>query len=57
MGHTGDEESIYSHEASFEHQARTWASETHKQFSMEATTVATVNATYYWMAAEANRVM
>ena len=32
-GHTGDEESIYSHEARFEHPARTWASVTHKQFS------------------------
>ena len=30
---------------------------THKQFSMQATTVATVNATYDWVAAEAKRVM
>ena len=57
VGHTGDEESIYSHEARFEHPARTWASVTHKQFSMQATTVATVNATYDWVAAEAKRVM
>ena len=57
VGHTGDEKSIYSHEARFEHPARTWASVTHKQFSMQATTVATVNATYDWVAAEAKRVM
>jgi hypothetical protein len=30
---------------------------THKQFSMQATAVATVNATYDWVAAEAKRVM
>ena len=57
VGHTGDEEPIYSHGARFEHPARTWASVTHKQFSMQATTVATVNATYDWVAAEAKRVM
>ena len=38
------------HEARFEHPASTWASVTHKQFSMQATTVATVNATYDWVA-------
>jgi hypothetical protein len=57
VGHTGDEEPIYSHGARFEHPARTWASMTHKQFSMQATAVATVNATYDWVAAEAKRVM
>ena len=30
---------------------------THKQFSMQATTVATVNAKYDWVAAEAKRVL
>ena len=29
----------------------------HKQFSMQATAVATVNATYDWVASEAKRVM
>ena len=41
----------------FDHPARTWASATHKQFSMQATAVAPVNATYDWAASEAKRVM
>ena len=57
VGHTGDAEAAYSHEERFDHPARTWASATHKQFSMQATAVATVNATYDWVAAEAKRVM
>ena len=57
VGHTGDAEAADSHEERFDHPARTWASATHKQFSMQATAVATVNATYDWVASEAKRVM
>ena len=36
VGHTGDAEAADSHEERFDHPARTWASATHKQFSMQA---------------------
>ena len=35
----------------------TWASVTHRQFSLQAVAVATVNATYRWVESEARRVL
>ena len=54
---TGDEESDCSFEERFEHMANTWASVTHRQFSLQAVAAATVNATYNWVASEAKRVL
>ena len=52
IGHTGDEESDYSFEERFDHRGKTWASTTHRQFSLQAVAVATVNATFDWVASE-----
>ena len=50
VGHSGDEEEHHSFEEWFEHPGKTWASVTHRvyhrQFSLQAVAVATVNATY-----------
>ena len=57
VGHTGDEEGDYSFEERFDHPGKTWASATHRQFSLQAVAVATVNATYDWVKSEAKRVL
>lgn len=57
VGHTGDEEDDYSFEERFDHPGKTWASATHRQFSLQAVAVATVNATYDWVKSEAKRVL
>ena len=57
VGHTGDEENDYSFEERFDHLGKTWASATHRQFSLQAVAVATVNATYDWVKSEAKRVL
>ena len=57
VGHTGDEENDYSFEERFDHPGKTWASATHRQFSLQAVAVATVNATYDWVKSEAKRVL
>jgi hypothetical protein len=57
IGHTGDEESDYSFEERFDHRGKTWASTTHRQFSLQAVAVATVNATFDWVASESKRVL
>ena len=57
VGHTGDEEAHHSFEERFEHPGKTWASVTHRQFSLQAVAVATVNATYRWVESEARRVL
>ena len=57
MGHSGDEEEHHSFEERFEHPGKTWASVTHRQFSLQAVAVATVNATYRWVESEARRVL
>jgi hypothetical protein len=57
VGHTGDEEDDYSFEERFDHPGKTWASVTHRQFSLQAVAVATVNATYDWVESEAKRVL
>ena len=53
VGHTGDEEDDYFFEERFDHPGKTWASATHRQFSLQAVAVATVNATYDWVKSEA----
>ena len=40
-----------------EHPGKTWASVTHRQFSLQAVAVATVNATYRWVESDARRVL
>ena len=57
VGHTGDEEAHHSFEERFEHPGKTWASVTHRQFSLQVLAVATVNATYRWVESEARRVL
>ena len=57
VGHTGDEEAHTSFEERFDHLGKTWASVTHRQFSLQAVAVATVNATYRWVESEARRVL
>ena len=44
-------------EERFEHPGKTWASATHRQFSLQAVAVATANATYSWVESEARRVL
>ena len=46
-----------SFEERFDHLGKTWASATHRQFSLQAVAVATVNATYSWVESEARRVL
>ena len=36
---------------------QTWASTTHRQYSLQAVAVATVNATFDWVASESKRVL
>ena len=43
--------------ARFEHPGKTWASVTHRKFSLQAVAVATVHATYRWVESEARRVL
>ena len=57
VGHTGDEEEHSSFEERFDHPGKTWASATHRQFSLQAVAVATANATYSWVESEARRVL
>ena len=57
VGHTGDEEEHSSFEERFDHPGKTWASVTHRQFSLQAVAVATANATYSWVESEARRVL
>ena len=57
MGHSGDEEAHHSFQEQFEHPGKTWASVTHRQFSLQAVAVATVNATYRWVESEARRIL
>ena len=46
-----------SFEERFDHPGKTWASATHRQFSLQAVAVATANATYSWVESEARRVL
>ena len=55
LGHTGDGEPTHSHKERYG--SRTWGDSTHKQACLQAITVATVNATYDWMANEARRTL
>jgi len=55
VGHTGDGEPTHSHKERYG--SRTWGDSTHKQACLQAITVATVNATYDWMANEARRTL
>ena len=55
VGHTGDGEPTHSHEERYG--SRTWGDSTHKQACLQAIAVATVNATYDWMANKARRTL
>jgi len=55
--HSGDREGHNSWEERFEHPARTWASVTHRQFTLQAVAVATAEATYTWVEEKCRRVM
>ena len=47
--HAGDGVAHNSWDERFEHPAKTWASATHRQFTMQAVAVAMAEATYKWM--------
>ena len=49
MAHTGDKVPHDAWDERFEHPARTWASASHRAFTLQATGVAMVNATYMFM--------
>ena len=53
--HSGDKEAHKSWEERFEHPARTWASVSHRQFTIQSVSVAMAEATYKWMEASACR--
>ena len=46
MAHTGDKVPHDAWDERFEHPARTWASASHRSFTLQATGVAMANATY-----------
>ena len=49
MAHTGDKVPHDAWDERFEHPARTWASASHRAFTLQATGVAMANATYMFM--------
>ena len=49
MAHTGDKVPHDAWDEQFEHPARTWASASHRAFTLQATGVAMANATYMFM--------
>ena len=49
VAHTGDKAPHCSWDERFEHPARTWASASHRAFTLQATGVAMANATYKYM--------
>jgi hypothetical protein len=55
--HTGDGVEPYSWDERFEHPARTWASATHRLFTLQSVAVAMAEATYRWMEAKAKDAM
>ena len=57
VGHTGDAEAADSHEERFDHPARTWASATHRAFTLQSVAVAMANATYEYVQAESDKAM
>ena len=57
VAHTGDKAPHCSWDERFEHPARTWASASHRAFTLQATGVAMANATYEFMRANATEEM
>ena len=55
--HTGDSAAFYSWDERFEHPARTWASATHRAFTLQSVAVAMANATYEYVQAESDKAM
>ena len=49
VAHTGDKVPHDAWDERFEHPARTWASASHRTFTLQATGVAMANATYMFM--------
>jgi hypothetical protein len=49
VAHTGDKVPHDAWDERFEHPARTWASASHRAFTLQATGVAMANATYMFM--------
>jgi hypothetical protein len=49
VAHTGDKVPYDAWDERFEHPARTWASASHRAFTLQATGVAMANATYMFM--------
>ena len=47
--HSGDEASYYSWDERFEHPVRTWASASHRSFTLQSVGIAMAKATYTWM--------
>jgi hypothetical protein len=48
VAHTGDKVPHRSWDERFEHPARTWASASHRAFTLQATGVAMANATFMY---------
>ena len=57
VAHTGDKVPHDAWDERFEHPARTWASASHRAFTLQATGVAMANATYEFMRANATEEM
>ena len=57
VAHTGDKVPHCAWDERFEHPARTWASASHRAFTLQATGVAMANATYEFMRANATEEM
>ena len=55
--HTGDKAVHHSWDERFEHPARTWASASHRSFTLQAVGVAMVNSTYKFARAESKKVL
>jgi hypothetical protein len=49
VAHTGDKVPHDAWDERFKHPARTWASASHRAFTLQATGVAMANATYMFM--------
>ena len=55
--HSGDKEAHNSWEERFEHPAETWASVSHRQFTIQSVAVAMAEATCKWMEAKCMQAM
>ena len=55
--HTGDDASFYSWDERFEHPARTWASASHRMFTLQSVAVAMAKSTYVYMVQKSKDAM